>query len=477
MFKFFSNKKKDSSNTADNIDEKVLSSSIDTNLTFFQQFYFNDGTLKTRSFENLNNNGKRFCILYFNGMIDDVIINDSILKPMMVFDTKCDTADIELLVFLKERVIQADEVNETNSFLKCIDALTLGDCLLLIDGSNKALLINSKGWKSRAITPSDEEKGLRGPKESFIESLIVNTTLIRRKIKSPNLRFEFLELGSKTRTQCSLCYINGITSPIILNELKKRLGQIDIDGVLDSGIIQEWIHDSPYSPFMTIGSFDRPDLIAGKLLEGRIGILVDGSPIVITVPFIFIEYFQTGDDYYLNFLYASLGRMSRMLGSFLTLSVPAVYLAIITYHQELIPTPLLLSIYSLRQDIPFPSIVEILIMLSVFEIIREASIRMPNTLGQSLTIVGGLVLGQATVDARLISAPVVIIVALTGMSSLMIPKMQYSIIFFRTILILLVSILGLVWLYNRHYWYVYTFIQYEIFWGSIYVQYQYFEFE
>ncbi|HZK70739.1 MAG TPA: spore germination protein, partial [Clostridia bacterium] len=315
--------------------------------------------------------------------------------------------------------------------------------LFLLDGYDKALVIDTKGWKVRAVTESTSEKTVRGPRECFTEAIMVNLSLIRRKLKTPDLKFVFKDIGRRTKTKVCMCYLESVASPQIIAELNKRIETIDIDGILDSGYIQEMIKDSPLSPFKTIGNSERPDVVVAKLLEGRIALIVDGTPDVLTLPYVFIEYFQSNEDYYHNFIYGSLGRIIRIIGAIITISVPAVYVALITYHQELIPTSLLLSISASIQGTPFPTIVEAMVLLFAFDMLREAGTRMPTAVGQAVGIVGALVLGQAAVEAKFVSAPMVIIIALAGISSLALPKMVGASITIRLIFLVLAASLGL----------------------------------
>ncbi|HEX3032338.1 MAG TPA: spore germination protein, partial [Bacillota bacterium] len=285
--------------------------------------------------------------------------------------------------------------------------------------------------------------GVRGPREGFGESMIVNVSLLRRKIRNSDLKFQFREIGRRTRTSCCIVYVEGIASEKVLQELNRRLDKIDIDGIYSSGMIQELIKDSPYSIFETVGNTERPDVLAARLLEGRIGLIVDGSPFVLTVPFIILEYFQVNEDYSQNFIFSSINRLLRISGAILAISVPAFYIALTTYNQETIPTPLLLSISASREGVPFPTMVEALLMLLVFEILREAGTRMPENIGQTVSIVGALVLGQAAVEARLISAPMVIVTALTGIASLMLSGFMGISLILRVIFLLLAGFMGL----------------------------------
>jgi spore germination protein KA len=287
------------------------------------------------------------------------------------------------------------------------------------------------------------EKVLRGPKEGFNESIMTNLSLIRRKLKTPDLKFKFREIGVRSKTRICICYIETLANDEILKELEARLDKVDMDIVASSNYIEELIKDCPLSPFKTIGNTERPDVVAAKLAEGRIAIAVDGTPTVLTLPYVFLEYFQSAEDYYDNYYFSSINRLLRCLGEFFTSSIPAIYVAIITYHQEMIPTPLLLSISSARQGVPFPTIIEAIILLFIFEIIREASMRMPTPMGQSISIVGALILGQAAIEARLFSAPMVIVVAATGITGLLNLKLKGATLIIRLILLLLSAFMGL----------------------------------
>ncbi len=231
--------------------------------------------------------------------------------------------------------------------------------------------------------------------------------------------------------------------PEIVEEVNKRLDGIDIDGILDTGYILELIGDNTYSPFTTIGYTERPDAVVGKLLEGRVAILCDNSPVALTLPFLFIEYFSVSQDYYSHFLYASFNRLLSWIGFFLTTSIPAIYTAIITFHQEMLPTPLILSVSAARQGVPLPSIAEMILILFVFEVLREASVRIPAVIGQTISIVGALIIGQAAVEARLISAPIIIVAAASGITGFLVPKMEQAVILVRFMFLLASAFMGL----------------------------------
>lgn len=430
------------SNKTNNVQNNLsLKKSLTDNTTLFKEIFSGDNTIIFRDIQTLNST--RCLLIFADGMADTKIINDNILYPIMGFSIEQNSASTHLPDILMSKVIVSDDIEKQTDLDMIVGSILYGDTVLLIDGQDEALIINTKGWKTRTIEEPTSERIVKGPREGFIESLAVNISLVKRKIKNPNLKFILKNIGVETKTSVCICYIEGIASPKILNELKNRLDKINIDGILGSNYIEELIADSPFSPFSTTGYTQRPDTVAGKLLEGRIAIIVDGTPVVITIPYIFLEYFQSTEDYYDNYLFASFNRILRYLAFFLSTSVPAIYVSLVTYHQEMIPTPLLLSIGSARDGVPFPTIVEAFAMIIVFDLLREGGIRLPEPIGTAISIVGALVLGQAAVEAKLVSAPIVIVVALTAISAFLIYTLKGAAIIVRFVFLILSGFLGL----------------------------------
>lgn len=430
-----------SDNKANEKKECEMNTSLDNNISMFKNIFKDDETVIYRYFESRNNDSLKGCIVFVEGMINEKVVNDNIILPVVSNTTTLEASG--KLEALRKKVLISSNIIKSSDVDELIEAIINGDTVLFIDGDQEALILSSKGWETRPINEPEVEKVLRGPREGFTESIIINLTMIRRKIKTPDLKFKCKTLGVRTKTRACICYVEGIVNEKILEELEKRLAKINIDGVLDTGYIQELIRDAPLSPFRTIGSTERPDVVAGKILEGRIALLLDGSPTALTLPFLFIEYFHAPDDYYINFYFTSISRLLRILSFLLTTSVPGIYLALITFHQEIIPTNLLLSISAARQAVPFPSLIEALGLLLIFEILREAGTRMPTYIGQALSIVGVLVLGTAAVDARFVSAPMVIIIALSGITGLMTPKIKGVAVIMRIGFLLVASFIGL----------------------------------
>ncbi len=406
----------------------------------FDEIFEKDDILRRRYVKALSG-GFDCLILYMDGMINNAAINDSVVRPLLMTKAENDIGDTAR--FISEKILFANDVNPAESVADMLRALLYGDTLLIIDGSSTALTLNTKGWRTRGISEPEDERVLQGPREGFDEAAMFNVAMIRRKLLTPDLCVEMSRMGRRTDTLVFICYLGSLVDRKALRELKKRMSKIDIDGVLDVNYIAEHIRDHRFSLFKTTGTTERPDIVAARLLEGRIAVVVDGTPVVLTLPYLFSENFQSDEDYYLNFLVASIGRLLRYICFFLAVSVPAVFVALTTFHQQLLPTTLALSVAQLRAGVPLSSVLEATVLILVFEILKETGVRMPQSLGHALSIVGGLVVGQAAVEARIISAPMLIAVALSGIAGLMVPRLKASVFFLRLALIPAVAVAGL----------------------------------
>ena len=421
--------------------DEAVDTSLQKNVETLKKIFADVDVLVVRFFGNSNNEELKFCIAYCDGVVNSALLNDNILRPLML-SSPCGPGP-ELMDCLIRDVLQVGEAQKADRFKKIVESITYGDTVLFAEGAKEAALLNTKGFQTRAPQEPDSEKILSGPREGFNESLVQNLALIRRKVRTSELKMKYVTLGRVTKTQACVCYIGRLVNRKILDELNRRLQQIDIDGVLDTNYITELIKDSSYSPFRTTGYTERPDVVVGKLLEGRIAVFLDGTPAVLTVPYLFIENFQSSEDYYLSFFYTSVSRILRIVGFLLTITVPAFYIAIVAFHHEMLPTTLLVNIASERRDVPLPAAVEAYLMLIVFDILRETGVRMPSNIGQALSIVGALVIGQAAVDAKLVAAPMIIVVGLTGITNLLVPKMNAPVIYIRFFLLTLATTFGL----------------------------------
>ena len=265
---------------------KKLTTSLEENISLFKNIFKDDQTLITREFQNKSVKEAKCCIVYIGGMINTEVVNENIIQPVMRNNLSEDIDVNNLLEALMKKVIVSNNVKIETDTNNMVSSIISGDTIFILEGYDKGLVIGSKGWEKRSIAEPESSKVVRGPREGFTESLMVNLSLVRRKIQNPDLKFKFRELGERTHTSICICYMEGLALGEILNELEQRLNKIKIDGILDSGYIQELIKDAPYSPFETVGAFERPDAVASKLLEGRVALFVDGSPFVLTVPFL-----------------------------------------------------------------------------------------------------------------------------------------------------------------------------------------------
>lgn len=319
------------------------------------------------------------------------------------------------------------EVQEVRSFDDLFVRLLSGNTIVFVDGYDAALSVDTKDPKARPVEEPNVQSVVRGPREGFTEVLDWNTSQLRRKINDPSLWIECSRVGRVTKTAVAIAYMHGIADPQIVEEVRRRLAMIDIDGVLESHYLEEFIQDKQYTLFPTVFNSERPDVIAAGLLEGRVALLVDGTPFVLLVPALFVEFFQSSEDYYQRSDFSSLVRLLRFLSFLLATLTPSLYIAISTFHQEMLPTTLLYNLASQREGVPFPAFVEAILMEITFEILREASVRMPSTIGQSISIVGTLVIGQAAVQAGLVSAAMVIVVSITAISNFVLPAFNLGI--------------------------------------------------
>lgn len=366
-------------------------------------------------------------MIFLDGIVNTAEIQENALRPLLfnfVEQGKPVTPEaIEMSGISISQVAQIDTVK------RGVEAILAGSVLLLLDGQTHALGLSAKGGTRRSVEEPGTEASIRGPREGFTESLRTNTALLRNKIKSDKLKTVPYTIGEVTQTNVVLCYLDGICDQSVLDEAKKRLEAIKIDGVLESGYIEELIEDEPYSPFPQMQYTERPDTVAGQLLEGRFAIFVDGTPFVLIAPATFWQMMQASEDYYERYLISNLIRWLRYTFAFIALYLPSLYIAVTTFHQDMLPTNLLLSVATARESIPFPALVEALLMEIAFEALREAGIRLPKTIGQAVSILGALVIGQAAVQAGIVSAPMVIIVSLTGIASFTIPRYNMAISF------------------------------------------------
>lgn len=335
------------------------------------------------------------------------------------------------------------EITISSDIDDCVNKLLNGDMLLCIESDDRYAVINARKYTTRGITEPPTETVMRGPREGFIEDLRTNLSLLERRLKTPDLAIERLEVGRRSKTNVAMCYLSSVASPKVIKKLKNRLEKIDIDGIVDSSFLVPYIEENPLSLFNQTGLSEKPDIIAAKLLEGRVALFVDGSPMVITVPFVMVEEFQSGEDYYQRSTYGTFVRLLRYLGLVLALLLPGMYVALQNFHYQLIPVRFMITLITAIKGLPLSPLAETMFVLLLFEIIREASVRMPRAVGMAMSIVGALVLGETAVNAGLISSPAVMVTALSSIALFTVPSMLGSMSVLRLIFTLVGGLCGL----------------------------------
>jgi spore germination protein KA len=423
-----------------------LHSVITENLNKIKNTFSNCSDVIYREF-TIDSLKKSAALIFINELADIKLINENIISSLMNIKPLLpnDALKNNLIDIIKQRFLEVSAVDELTDLSELEEALLNGDSIFLLDGEIKALKFALSSFKGRSISEPTIEKVIRGPKEGFTEDINVNTAMLRRRIKSSNLKFENIILGRKTRTKVHLCYLDDIIDEDILNEIRKRLKNIDIDGVLEGGYIEQLIQDNPHTLFPQVLHTERPDRVAGCILEGKAGIFVDGTPFVLIAPSTMMLFLQTSEDYSERYMVSSFIRLVRFIFFVASLLLPGMYVAIVAYHREMIPTALLISIMESARKVPFPVLVEALIMEATFEALREAGIRLPIPANQTVGIVGALVIGDAAVKAGIISSIMVIIVSITAVASFSIPSydLGYSIRILRFVMLFLGGLFGL----------------------------------
>jgi spore germination protein KA len=381
-------------------------------------------------------------LIYIAGLSNVESMDNSLLFPLMQRDVAI-SDNIGLFI---EQNLTISKVQKVDLFDQCIERLSIGDPLIIIDQELQGIALGLAKWDKRAVEEPSAESVVRGPREGFVESIAVNMSLLRRKIRSPQLKMQSMHIGRYTMTEVVIAYIDGLTDHTLIEEVRNRLMRIDLDGILESSYIEELIEDESYSVFPQILDTERPDVVAASLLEGRVAIFVDGTPFVLVAPMTMYSMMQSAEDYYQRFLFSSAIRWLRYGALVISLLLPSLYVAVMSFHQEMIPSTLFISIAKSREEVPFPVLVEAFIMEITFEALREAGVRLPKQIGAAVSIVGALVIGQAAVSAGIVSAPMVMIVSITGIASFMIPRYSTGIAIrlLRFPIMLSAGILGLV---------------------------------
>ncbi len=431
-------------------DVKNIYPSIDVNLEYVKVKYnamiSNDVIIREFDLTARNRQYKAF-LLFIDGMVDTDLINNYVLKPLMMKNTsnsfdgnqthilsEAVTNNItvrkvkkfDIVSYISNCLLPQNSLKKESEFNNIFAGVNSGNCALFIDTLDIAFNIDVKGFKQRSIDSPNNEIVIKGPQEAFVENMRTNTSLLRRGVNTENLVIENIPVGKISKTNCSVCYIANIANSDLVAEVKYRINNLGIDSLLSSGQLEQLIEETNKYSIPQILSTERPDKACKYLFEGRIIVLVNGNPYCLIMPATLIDFVSSPEDTNLKFQFANFLKFLRLIAMFITLLLPAFYIAITNFHQELIPTELLFSILASRENVPFPIIFEILVMEISFELIREAGLRVPSPIGPTIGIVGALVLGQAAVSANIVSPILIIIVAITGIASFAIPDFSFG---------------------------------------------------
>lgn len=446
--------KVETANIQNNIDSTNESTqiftSIDVNLDYLKTKYnlLINSDIITREFM-LNARGKQYkaLLLYIDGMVDSQILNDFVLEPLMMRNknnlfegdqnriiseslsnniTVRKVKKFNLDEYIENCLIPQNNIEKSSNFKEIISGVNSGSCALFIDTLSVGFNIDIKGFKQRGISKPENEIVIKGPHEAFVENIRTNTSLLRRFTNNENLIIESIEAGDLTKTKCAICYMKNIANSDLVAEIKYRINNLEIDSILSSGQLEQLISDNNSLGLPKSISTERPDNAVQHILEGRVVVLVNGSPYALILPAIMIDFLTSPEDRNLKSIFSNLLRAIRVISAFFALLLPGLYVSVTSFHIEILPTELLYSILAARESVPFPVIFEILIMEISFEIIREASLRVPSAIGSTIGIVGALVIGQAAVSAGIVSPILIIIVAITALSSFAIPDYSFS---------------------------------------------------
>ena len=411
-------------------DEKIslkISKTLLVNLENITNMLENPDNLKIREVE-LGKAKIKCAIVYIDGLVDEESIQQNVLGSLQQKkDTDYPQDANSLLEFIYWKTIAANHVQKSESFDNLTDHLLAGFTILFFDGINTILMIDTVGGEFRGVQEPVTETLIRGPREGFIENIQRNVSMIRRNVRDPNLRFKVYHAGSRSKKSIIVTYIDGVINPKLLEEVDRRLNTIDIDMLPESGYVEEWIEDSFLSPFPQMLNTERPDKVIAAIMQGKVGILIDGSPFALIAPINFSNVMQSLEDYYERWTIGSLLRLLRYLGAFISIFMPALYIALISLQPGMLPSQLVFSIAGTREGVPFPPIVEALLMVVTMELLQEAGARLPQTIGQTIGIVGGLVIGEAAVQAGVVSPIMVIVIALTAIANFAIPAYSVAI--------------------------------------------------
>lgn len=401
-----------------------ISKDIDKNISEFNKIYGSSSDVKMKEM-HLGLHHQRKCFLaYVEVSVSNEMLEQTALGRLMKYLDQL--PEEEFAGALDANAMSLTDMTPFSTIEEAAQMMLTGDAVFLVDGYDQALKIADRGYPGMGVSDSDSEKTIRGSGEAFTDSIKVNTALIRKRVRSTRLCVKEICCGARSHTNVDLVYMEDLAQPGLIREIRRRLESYEIDGVLDSGVLEQLAEEKWYSPFPQFQTTQRPDRAAMALMEGRVVVLSDNSPIGLILPTDWNSFLKTSDDYYNRFHAATFARLLRYGAALLAMTLPGFYVAVTNFHTQLLPTPLLLSFWEARLGVPFPAAVEVVFMELAFELLREAGVRLPGAMGSTIGIVGGLIIGQAAVDANLVSPIVVIVVAFTALCSFAIPNEEFA---------------------------------------------------
>lgn len=429
-------------------DENIFPS-LSINLEYIQSKYNSliNSDIKLREFKvTVRNKQYNALLLYIDGMVETTSINDFVLKPLMLRN-RANTFDkdqqqvstnpnnsvsirkvkkFDLAEAIYNSLMPQNDVKKVNSFKEAFSSVNAGDCALFVDTLSIAFVVDVKGFEKRSISPPTNEIVIKGSQESFIENLRTNTSMLRKIVNNENLVIENVKVGTVSNTNCAICYIKGIANSDLIAEVKYRINNLSVDYLISSGQLEQLVEDDSRSSLPQIISTERPDKATTYLLEGRVVVILNGSPYSLVMPATFFDFMITTEDSNLKYQFSNIIKVVRVIALVISILLPSLYISATNFHQELLPTELLFAIVASRANVPFPILFEIILMEVSLELIREAGIRVPSPLGQTIGIVGGIILSDAAVSAQIVSPILIIIVAITAISNFTIPDFSLS---------------------------------------------------
>ena len=413
------------------LEPELIDTSLMENMVKLQGKFDQTSDLEVRQFES----GKhKFASVAIDNMFKKEMLARAVVEQVLKAKDLPPNPD-DAFAMVRDSLVEPTEVTQTGEWEEALGLLMSGFTLLFMEGSDKALAFGLQGYEMRGISEPVSEVMERGSREGLVEVLRVNMSMIRRRLKTTKLKFEVMTIGRESNTDVALCYLRDTVSPKILREVKRRLQAIELDTVLESGYLQPFLEAKPFSLFSSVGVTERPDTICAKISEGRIAVLVDGTPFALVVPYLFSEHFQSLDDYANRPYFATLIRLIKYISFLISILLPGLYVGLGEFNPEIFPPAILYKIFDAENATPFPLMMEALIIHFIYEIMREAGLRLPRPVGHAVSIVGALVIGESAVSAGLIGAPMVMIVAITAISSFVVPSLYNPVAVLRFLFI------------------------------------------